>query len=159
MVGPVFRRQLCREHLSTPADKGNKLTHTQSFAQTPCPGRAGMEEPKAEEREARPPPMRRPVGCWGSAPNATQKESVQLHPSLHTKPFCSPLPGLPSPRQMQHCLAKGQLIFWAAGGGEEDNGSSGDPATLKCHQAVCGRAWAGQRGLLLPASEEGDLAV
>lgn len=72
--------------------------------------------------------------------------------------FVHPL-RLPSPRQTRYCLVKGQLIFWAAGGGEEDNDSSGDPATLKCHQAVCETARAGQRGLLLPTGKEGDPAV
>lgn len=95
----------------------------------------------------------------GSAPLATQQESVQLHLSLHTKPFCPAPSRLPSPRQTQHCLVEGQLIFWAFSRGEDDDGSSGNPTTLKCHQVTCGKAWAGQRGLLLPTGKEGNPGV
>lgn len=156
MVGPAFRRQLCTEHLSTPADKGNKLNHRQSFAQTPCPGRAGVEEPKAEQREARPPPTRSPVGCWGAQPFLPHRKSrFSSVPPFTQSLFVHPRPRLPSPRQKQLCLAKGQLIFWAASGGKDDNGGSGEPATLKCHQAACKTARAGPRGLTASPRRQG----
>lgn len=103
----VFRRQLCTKPLFLPADKGNKVKHTQGFAQIRCPGRAGVEDTKAEQREARPPPTRSPVGCWGAQPPlAAQQESVQLHLSLHTKPFVHPPPDWPHPDRHSTVLWK-----------------------------------------------------
>lgn len=94
----------------------------------------------------------------GSASLATQ-ESVQLQLSLHTKPFVHPPSRLPSPRQAQRCLVEGQLISWAVSGGEDDDGSSGNPTTLKCYQVTHGKAQAGQRELVLPTGKEGNPGV
>lgn len=132
MASPVFRRQLCTEHLSIPADKGNKLKRGQSLAQSLCPGRAGTEEPEAEQREARPPPTRSPVGCWRPQPLLPHRKTHFSSVSLFTQSLFVHPPKLPSPRQTQHCLAKGQLIFWAAGGG---GGGGGGQRQLRrpCH--------------------------
>lgn len=94
------------------------------------------------------------MGCWGVQPLLPHRKSwfSSIPPSTQSL-FCPSPPRLPSPRQTQHCLAKGQLIFWAASGGKEDNGSSGDPAMLKCHQAVGETARAGRQGLLLPTGK------
>lgn len=160
MVSPVFRRQLCMEHLSTPADQGNNLKRTQSLAQSLCPGRAGTEEPKAEQREARPPPTRSPVGCWRLQPLLPHRKTHFSSVSLFTQSLFVHPPRLPSPRQTQHCLAKGQMIFWAAGGG----GGGQRQLRRPCHaemppSCVCETAQAGQRGLLLPAGKEGEPGV
>lgn len=80
MVGPVSRRQLCTKPLFLPAERRNKLKHTQGFAQIQCPGRAGVENTKAEQREARPPLTGSLVGCWGAQPlwphNKSQFSSI-----------------------------------------------------------------------------------
>lgn len=158
-VGPVFRRQLCTKPLFLPADKGNKLKHIQGFAQIQCPGRAGVEDRKAERGEVRSPPTRSPVGCWRAQPLWPHNKSQFSSPSPFTQSLLCTPSGLPSPRQTQHCLVQGQLIFWAVSGGKDNDGSSGNSTTLRCHQVMCGKAQAGQRGLLLPTGREGNPGV
>lgn len=68
MGSPVFRRQVCTEHLPSLMDKGKKLKHMQSLAQTPCLDRAGMEKPRAGQREVKSPHARSPVGCHRAQP-------------------------------------------------------------------------------------------
>lgn len=79
MAGPVFRRQLCTKPLFLPADKGNKLKHTQGFAQIQRPGRAGVEDKgRAEGSEAS--SHKEPGGMLGAQPlwphNTSQFSSI-----------------------------------------------------------------------------------
>lgn len=73
--GPCLQKAAVRRASFHSSRQGDKLKPTQNLAQTPCPGRAGVEEPKAEQRTARPPPMRSPVGCWGAQPLLPHRKS------------------------------------------------------------------------------------
>lgn len=87
------------------------------------------------------------MGCCRAQPH---RNSVQLHPSLHTKAFC-PQPQTALTQTDPALSCKGQMIFCAARGDEDDESSSHDPAPLRCHQTACKTARAGQRALILSA--------
>lgn len=92
------------------------------------------------------------LGWLSPSGHATRVSSAPSLPSH--KAFCPPRCRLPLTRQTQHCLVESQLIFWAVSGGDDNDGSSGNPTMLKCHQVMCGKARAGQRGLLPQGRKE-----
>lgn len=154
-MGPVFRKQQCMEHPSTPTDEGSKPKHIQSFVQSLCPHRAAWNSP----RQSRGKRDLLPQGAWWDAAGLSHTETQFSSIPPFTQRLFVHNPRLPSPRQTQHCLAKGQMICCAARGDKDDESSSRDPATLRCHQTACKTAQAGQRGLILSASQEGNPRV